>query len=532
MKVKLQDIIDLDYLLNLDEQASTNIQILSRTKRDREIYQKIEPKPDNEKNLILSWLKLRKKQFLEDKKSKAQHLLPGMIFSSLYNYMGYLMLIFGGFVGITLAYSFLAYHGEKPINVALYIALFVVLQMVLILITLIALIRRYFIKSFENDVVNQGAFFQTMVSGFFFHSLPKWLQKRDWGIFKKNIDSLEYVAAIIQMKNREYKNLFFWPMFSLTSFFSLGFSMGALGGTFFRVLISDMAFGWQSTLITSSERVFQLVHFMALPWSWLVSEVAAHPSLAQIEGSRIILKDGISVLATQDLISWWPFICFSVLVYAVIPRLGLSIFSFFAQRRKINTYVFTQPLFRQLLARMMSPVVDIESKETSVSQTERKKPNLETNNLESAVFKPDNNLSLKDQTIEILLSKQVYQNDKIEKIQSNIEKQLNFKAGRIHNAAFDPENDLKIIQQINFDQIQGILMVYEVWQSPIRGIQFYISQIRKEMPKDKFLCLYLTQDASQEKLEVLENDINFDIWKKTILKLNHPGIIIKRYIEI
>lgn len=527
MKLKLQDIIDLNYLLDLDEKGSTNIQILSRTKRDRGIYQKIEPKPNNDKNLILSWLKLRAKQFLEDKKSRGLHLLPGMIFSSLYTYMGYFMLIFGSFVGVTLAYSFLAYHGEKPINVSLYIGLFVVLQVALILVTLIVLVRRYFLKSVENDVVNQGNFFQGMVSGFFFHSLPKWLQKRDWDFFKKNIDSLEYVAAIIRRKNREYKDLFFWPMFSLTSFFSLGFSAGAFGGTFFRVLVSDMAFGWQSTLITSSDRVYQLVRFMSMPWSWLVSETAAHPSLAQIEGSRIVLKDGISVLATQDLISWWPFACYSVFVYAVIPRLGLSIFSFFAQRRKINTYPFTQPLFRQLLARMMAPVMDIESKEIPVSLTERKKSNLETH-----VFRPDNNQSLKDQAVEILLSKQVYKDDKIEKIQLNIAQQFNFKMGRIHNAAFDPENDLKIIRQINFDQIQGILMVYEVWQPPIRGIQFYISQIRKEIPQDRFLCLYLTQDAGQEKLDVLENDINFDIWKKTILKLNHPGIFIKRYIEI
>jgi hypothetical protein len=33
---------------------------------------------------------------------------------------------------------------------------------------------------------------------------------------------------------------------------------------------------------------------LALPWSWLPAQWGLTPTLAQIEGSRIVLKEGIS----------------------------------------------------------------------------------------------------------------------------------------------------------------------------------------------------------------------------------------------
>ncbi len=104
----------------------------------------------------------------------------------------------------------------------------------------------------------------------------------------------------------------------LTCVFSLAFSLGTLGTTFFRVMVSDMAFGWQSTLLTSSNTVHDLVSAMAWPWAGWLPAGLAYPGIEQIEGSRIILKEGISVLTTGDLVSWWPFLCLGIVFYALI----------------------------------------------------------------------------------------------------------------------------------------------------------------------------------------------------------------------
>ncbi len=539
MKVKLKDIIDLDYLLTLDErntsgenntsseQNSSGNQIQSRSKNDREIYQQIKPIPKSEKDLFLSWLAIRKETFLNQKDKNGLGLLPGTVFATLYTYMIYAMILVGGFTGITLAYSFLAYHGSRPINVAVFIALFVVLQVVFIGFTLIYLIRRN--RNFKKqNSDNQDGIIQTLVSGMFFNLLPRLLKKADWSLFKKGLDSIEYMSALIRMKNREYKDLFFWPMFGLTGLFSLSLSIGALGGTFFRVVVSDMAFGWQSTLMTSSEKIFEILSLMAMPWSWFISETIAHPSLSQIEGSRIILKDGISVLATQDLISWWPFICLRILFYVVMPRILLSITGVVAQKKTLKTYRFTKPLFRQLQARMTSPVVDIESKETPVSLVAKENP------IKHQVDVPENHDGkfLKDQNVVLLIRSAVYNENKVEQVKENIKNHLHFKIEKVLDIQFDIDKDTSMLQQIDFDQTDGVILIQEVWQPPIRGVQFYITQIKKLIPEGKFLWIYLTQDAGQENLVVSENDVNFITWEKTIFKFEDPDMIVKRFIKI
>ena len=130
---------------------------------------------------------------------------------------------------------------------------------------------------------------------------------------------MDSTLGIIRSKGSTYGFLFFLPIFILTQLFAIGFNLGLLTTTLFKVITADIAFGWQSTLQLSSAAVHSLVQKIALPWSWLAAGDPAYPSLAQIEGSRIILKEGIYHLSTPDLVSWWPFLCFSVFFYGLLP---------------------------------------------------------------------------------------------------------------------------------------------------------------------------------------------------------------------
>ena len=112
---------------------------------------------------------------------------------------------------------------------------------------------------------------------------------------KKN----SFQSALGTLKGkRHYASLFFWPVFLLTQLFAMGFNTGLLAITLFKVASTDIAFGWQSTIQFSAEAIFHFVRVLALPWSWCVSSALAYPSLPEIEGSRIILKDGISYLVS------------------------------------------------------------------------------------------------------------------------------------------------------------------------------------------------------------------------------------------
>ncbi|MBC8440632.1 MAG: DUF2868 domain-containing protein [Deltaproteobacteria bacterium] len=525
MKLRLKDIIDLDYFISMDDALDSPEEIQEQLVRDRKIYNQCRSTAQTEKNLLLKWLAFRKDEFFKKKDKKGLTLLPGTIFSTLYSWMIYAMALTGGVTGVSLAYSFLAYHGNRPINVSIFIVLFILFQVLLILLTLILLVRKAIgTKRSENFFHN--SIIHTLISSLFFNVLPKIIKKTGQTIFKKSLDTLEYTSLLIRVKNREYKDLFFWPIFIMTSVFAVSFSTGALGGTFFRVIVSDMAFGWQSTLTASSDRVYDLVSFIALPWSWFVPEFLAHPSLEQIEGSRIILKDGISVLATQDLVSWWPFICMGILFYAVIPRGFLIIIGILAQKHVLHHFNFKRPRFKLLIVRMQSPVLDYNADKTQASQVSEE--NLNNNIKENSSFKTRQDVP--GQKALLLLSKNVYSDEIIKSVIKGIETHLFFNVKEALGISFDFNDDADIIRQKSQEDVDHVILVHEVWQPPIRGLLHYIKQIKALMPQGRLLWILLTQDAGQADLSVDNTDINYDVWKKAVFKLENPDIVVKRFI--
>jgi hypothetical protein len=157
-------------------------------------------------------------------------------------------------------------------------------------------------------------------------------------------------------QRKELAALFIWPAFMLVQLGGIGFNIGVLGATLAKVVFSDIAFGWQSSLQLSAEAVARLVQWIALPWSWVVPH--GYPSLEQIQGSQMVLKEGMAHLTTGALVSWWPFLCSAVVVYGLLPRLGLLVLGMGQQRRALNRLHFATLGIRPLLQRMEASRVD------------------------------------------------------------------------------------------------------------------------------------------------------------------------------
>jgi hypothetical protein len=533
MAITLKDIIDLEYLVSRDEALESEKEIRLRDDRDRRIYRHCRETCRTPEAVLRAWLEARRQEIYGEDGQKAVILLPGTVFSSLYSFMVAGLIFLGVFSGLSLAWSFLAYHGTRPVNVALFAFLFIVLQGILILVTVFFLFRRRMKirseKGFKNSMVH------TVVSFLFFYGLPGMLKKVNSRLFRKGRDSLEYTAALFRMKNREFQALFFWPIFILTSVFAFCFTLGALGGTFFRVIVSDMAFGWQSTLMTTSQSVYDLVSLMALPWSWFMPETMAHPSLAQIEGSRIILKEGIAVLATRDLVSWWPFLCLGILFYAVLPRGALLVTGLLAQHHVLRRFDPDRPIFRQLLIRMQSRNLDIESPKdfpeirgSALAPIHREEPQVGQN--PALAGDSTQAAGIPVQSALILAPQTVYSDAAMEKIESHMRAGLFLDVRERITAGFDPDQDREIFVRIKNSSVDQVVLVYEVWQPPIRGLLYYIRSLKSMMPEKMQLWILLTGGAGPENLGVEKSDVNFETWKKAVVTLEDPGITVMRMV--
>jgi len=527
MKIKLKDIIDLDYFIRMDDALESMEDVNSRVIKDRKMYHGCRKNTQNHTELLLSWLILRKEEFFAKTGRKDRPLLPGTLFSFLHTWMMYSAILSGGILGVSLAYSFLAYHGTSPINVAVFMAVFIVFQFLLILFTLIVVIRRA-IGAATRRNQDQTSVIHTVLIFIFFNFLPRCLKKAGGTIAKKNRTTLEYTSSLIRRKNREYSRLFFWTFFILASVFAFSFSTGAVSGTFFRVIVSDMAFGWQSTLMATSEGVHDIISLIALPWSWFMPESVAVPSLEQVEGSRIVLKDGISVLATQDLVSWWPFLCMGILFYAILPRGALIIAGLLAHHHGLQQFDFKRPRFKRLIARMQSPVVDINADGTQEAQSPAAQHPSSRAMEKQGSFEAT--LDIAGQTALVLASNTVYSDAAMAKVISHINRHLFFDVKEMIAIQFDFDADSDAVCRIKTSTADQVILLHEVWQPPIRGVLYYITQIKAVLPEDRPLKILLTQDAGQEDLSVDASDLNFDVWKKAIVKLEDPFISVERFL--
>ncbi len=543
MNLQLQDIIDLDYLMDLDEHTMIQGKSRELTVRDREIFMNIPQELPDDKTVILSWLHQRRQMV---QKERENIFLPGCSIASLLRQAGRFLLITGLLSGCLTVYSFLAYHGVRPVNVTLFFTLFVALPLVLCLVTMgglaVYLLRHD--KQSLGHVTAQSPLFRLVL-----HTLS-WIAGKaslkplsSEPLSSKNFapQTIQQALEFFQNKNFQYQQLFFWPIVGMMSGFALGFSLGGLFATLFRVITSDMAFGWQSTLTTSPAHIQELVSVISLPWSWAMPQ--ALPDMAQIQGSRIFLKQGIAALHTQHLTAWWPFLCMSMTTYTVLPRLILMVMTRMGFSRTLANHNFHGPKFRKLLIRMQSPVMDTDVKfdspeipcppPLSLTRTQEESKPLSPPNLPESSDSSENASnasSLNFLPAVLLVPKDIFEQDILDYWAQQIHQKLHFSIEQTIFLPMDFEQDHTMLSSLIPKTDHEILILQEIWQPPIRGLLYYYTQLADKVFPEKNLWIVLVPDKNLQHQpgHADHTDQDAQIWHRAVERLAHPALTIEK----
>ncbi len=529
MNLLLQDIIDLDYLMDLDERAMMQGKSRELTVRDREIFMNIPQDCPDDKTVILSWLNQRRQMI--QKENSQSSFLPGFPIASLLRQAGRFLLIAGILSGCLTVYSFLAYHGVRPVNVTLFFTLFVALPLVLCLINMgglaVYLLRHD--KQSLGHVTAQSPLFRLVL-----HTLS-------WITRKTSLQTIQQALEFFQNKNFQYQPLFFWPIVGMMSGFALGFSLGGLFATLFRIITSDMAFGWQSTLTASPAHIQELVSVISLPWSWAMPQ--ALPDAAQIQGSRIFLKQGIAALHTQHLTAWWPFLCMSMTTYTVLPRLILMIMTRMGFSRTLTNHNFHGPKFRKLLIRMQSPVMDTDVKFDSpeisyppplpLTKTQEESKPLSHPDLpefSDSSENASNASSLNFLPAVLLVPKDIFEQDTLDYWTQQIHQKLHFSIEQTIFLSMDFQQDHTMLSSLIPKTDHEILILQEIWQPPIRGLLYYYTQLADKVFPEKNLWIALVPDKNLQHQpgHADHTDQDAQIWHRAVKQLAHPALTIEK----
>ncbi len=526
---QIKDLIDLEYFLQADETGDDETARKSLVQRDRSIFlsmiqPRLEAGKDSSRRFVLrEWLSERRKA---EKKALGQDtVLPGEAFEEIHRLLKYGLTLLGILIGAGLASSFLAYTGNEPLNVSFYLGGLVLVQLILLLILLVFTAVRAFNRTFlEKSIL------YSFLSGLIIRLMLKLKHRALKKLSGNRRSSLQEIMGLARGKKKIYGSLFYWPVFILGQIFGIGFNIGVLAATLLRVVGSDIAFGWQSTVQFSPDVVHELVRSIALPWSWFIPAEIAYPSLAQIEGSRMILKEGIYHLATQDLISWWPFLCFAVFFYGLLPRVILWLAGITAQHHVLKKIDFSHRAADRLMYRLETPQVSTEgSPSAALPETATAAP------AERPFCRVEPGESSAEKQFIALVPDDIFEECPTEELDTVVCSALGWQVREKLRIGEDQAADQAILAELagrnRGEQRPAVLVVQEAWQPPIREVLAFLQELRNAVGEKSRIEVGLIGKPAPDTIFTPVSTDNWTVWQQKLNTFGDPYLGLERLVK-
>ena len=444
---------DLFALADLEYFAAKSTEASDIRSRDRAFYLKAfaGEKEVSRPRLLLLWVEHQRDLF---KKNHPHLLLPGTIFREIHTLVRRFLLIVGIAAGSGAAASVLIYSGRFPVNVAVFFSVTVMLPY---LFFLVAALTRFFTSS--GTWAGHG-----LLAALVRWSLRKFHYFSQKGLSEKHRMRIQAAVGAFFKGKGIYGSTGFWTLFSLTQRFSIGYGIGAFSVSVLRVFFSDLAFGWQSTLRLSAAAVHRIVTWLAIPWASFLPPDLAHPTLEQIEGSRMVLKEGLSHLQSGDLAAWWPFLVLCILVYGVIPRILLLAMSSFFINRSVSNLDFNQSSLQPIFDRMAGPVVTTTVKTRREPVEQMRSP------------EPDDNPPLPSfGAVLAVVPEEILSDELAAALEEGRGCPPGSKLGGLVRIADDFGDERTALEELRQTTCNEILLIMEAWRPPIDETLDFIS---------------------------------------------------------
>ena len=527
---RIADLIDLEFFLDRDDGEDLD----QLAARDREIFTRLHAtvpeKQPTRAALLQGWLAERKNAADE---TPSETILPGRIRQEFFILFFWGILVCGLLSGATLAFSFLSYSGTRPVNVSAYFGIFVVFEVVLFLLFLLLSLYRHLLgRGLESS------FLYRMFRGLFYRLIAFVGRRSRPGVSRETRDQWSAHVGSMRRLQQRYGKLFIRPFFLLAQLFGISFNAGVLAATLLKVIGSDVAFGWQTTLQISNESVYALVRWISLPWSWFMPSYG-YPTINQIQGSKLILKDGLYHLATHDLVSWWPFLCLSVTCYGLLPRLILFIAGVFRQRRELSALRFNHGRYRQLVHRMQTPLVStrstVEPEEQAAERDSRERqPRKETGDVPTEREKTVSEVApIQDREagmapILALIPDELLEDFPKEECTRQVRTRLGYDiAALLPVWTFEQSEDeeLEAVKKIMTEKKHAdLLLLQEAWQPPIQELLSFLEKVRMIIGKEPTIIVALVGRPAAGTILTPVKSLNLQIWQRKISTLSDPGL--------
>ncbi len=338
-RLGLADLVDLEVQLADDERRPE----AELAARDAKIARGLAESQGSDRALLAAWLH-------QTRPSKETS--PGRRVARAYGRASLVLSLAMFALGALVAVSIFNFTGDHPINVLIVLGVFVALQLISLAISLVAL---------AIAAASPG----------FFDGLPlvlfmKQLTARMWRrASERSVDEGTRSAVNRLLTRRSlYSRVERHALFRHVQVAAAWFNLGALVVLLVEVTVTDLAFGWSTTLQLGPERFFQICERLSAPWSSRWPE--AVPSLELVRVTQYFRLEGAYVGATEGARiadpalsgQWWPFLAACLVAYGLLPRVVLAAWSGLMVAWSLRRVPLDTPDIQRVLARLTGPALE------------------------------------------------------------------------------------------------------------------------------------------------------------------------------
>ena len=547
MKWRATDLIDFEYLLRIRQTSSGEVrqgneeqppdidpepevtEPITEPITDRAIYRDYvteHPEPVQRARLFRYWLSEKRQQMAA--RADEAPVLPGTAAAEALGLMHLLAVLAGLLLGAGLCGSLIAYAGDAPINVFTCLWIMLVPQLLL----LILLGGAAFLGRFKRTPSLIGVY--PMLAGIFQKNLKRLFKSRYAGLPAAKREAMEAAIGLMGQGRSIYGRIFFRPVFGIGQVFGVCFNTGLAGVLLLRVAITDLAFGWQSTLQPAAETVHAIVNVIALPWSWLLSSSAAHPSVSEIRGSQFVFKEGMRHLDSPDMAAWWPFLLLCLLFYGLLPRLFILLGTIYRQKRALKRLTFTHAACDRLLLAMKTPRVETQSRQPEAEAGPTARAGRETIQGAAAKAAPERSRSPEipksaEQAI-VLVPEEIEPFCDGKTLAGRLEQRLGLEpiASISCQMEIEPDRDALKAHVSAFDSADAggrrLVLIQEAWQPPIRETLSWINALRESLTGHAGFIIGLIGKPKAGDIWTRPSETDHQTWTRAVAKLGDPYI--------
>jgi len=452
--------------------------------RDRAIAMRWQDDPKSVPELVVRWLASLQRQSTApthgERIARAHALTNWVVFAVF------------GLLGAAVALAVLQFTGDHPINVLVVLGVFVFLQWLNLVGTLIA-----FLWSRSSP----GFLGHFPLSAFIRRLIVRMVGAED--------------AGRLLARRSLYAGVERWVLFRALQVGAVAFNVGAIATLIAAVSFTDLAFAWSTTLQVGAEGLQRFCESLAAPWRrWLPDAV---PTLDLVHATQYYRLDAAYVNApagarVQNAAvagGWWPFLLMCLLVYGLLPRLALVAWGCVGLNRAFRKLSFDTPEEAEVIARLSNPRVrrvyeddpgNVAPLGAGHQPLGRPQP-LSSGQPVIAVRWRDAEISPDSFSIQLR-----------ERFGAHVDSPIASAGGHDHS------EDEALLRRLEGSE-QPVLVLAEPWNAPDKAFRRFVRNLRENGPPSRKIYVLLTAGG---------DDAQRDVWAGYLAELADPYIALDK----